>query len=219
MAVVHTILPSGIQDFPCKYLGPSPFYEEINEISITAFDIENCWYREIADCLPGWKAELLNMADLAIFVQSMLTTTLVYSATALDLPPWCLKAMDKLRRNFLWRGRKEANGSHCLIAWPKVSRPKELVCTCVLKRWVNWRAVSWSTPWKCLTAGLMDYSGSVLRGGLSWIPGHLGSAAGEVVLQPEDEHIQASGQSSTKSAYEALFYGAMFFEHIQDIHH
>jgi len=47
----------------------------------------------------------------------------------------------------------------------------------------------------------------------------LGSAAGEVVLQPEDEHIQASGQSSTKSAYEALFYGAMFFEHIQDIHH
>ena len=134
MAVVHTILPSGIQDFPCKYLGPSPFYEEINEISITAFDIENCWYREIADCLPGWKAELLNRADLAIFVQSMLTTTLVYSATALDLPPWCLKAMDKLRRNFLWRGRKEANGGHCLIAWPKVSRPKELVCTCVCWR-------------------------------------------------------------------------------------
>ena len=38
----------------------------------------------------------------------------------------CLKAVDKIRRNFLWRGRKETNGGHCLIAWPKVSRPKEL---------------------------------------------------------------------------------------------
>ena len=38
----------------------------------------------------------------------------------------CLKAVDKIRRNFLWRGRKEVNGGHCLIACPKVSRPKEL---------------------------------------------------------------------------------------------
>ena len=51
---------------------------------------------------------------------------LIYVASALDLPPWCLKAIDKIRRNFLWRGRKEANGGHCLIAWPKVARPKEL---------------------------------------------------------------------------------------------
>ncbi|GJN03259.1 hypothetical protein PR202_ga20684 [Eleusine coracana subsp. coracana] len=26
----------------------------------------------------------------------------------------------------MWRGRKEAKGGHCLIVWPKVTRPKEL---------------------------------------------------------------------------------------------
>ena len=51
---------------------------------------------------------------------------MIYMATALDLPQWFLKAVDKIHRSFLWRGRKEANGGYCLIAWPKVSRPKEL---------------------------------------------------------------------------------------------
>jgi hypothetical protein len=27
---------------------------------------------------------------------------------------------------FLWKGRKEAKEGHCLLAWAKVTRPKEL---------------------------------------------------------------------------------------------
>ena len=45
---------------------------------------------------------------------------------ALDLPQWAFKAIDKIRRGYLWRGRKDAKGGHCLIAWRKVTRPKEL---------------------------------------------------------------------------------------------
>ncbi|GJN20313.1 hypothetical protein PR202_gb07676 [Eleusine coracana subsp. coracana] len=48
----------------------------------------------------------------------------MYHAMALDLPPWAIKAADK--RSFMWHGRKDAKGGHCLIAWPKVIRPKEL---------------------------------------------------------------------------------------------
>ena len=45
---------------------------------------------------------------------------------ALDLPPWALKAIDKIKRVFLWKGRKDARGGHCLLAWPKVARPLNL---------------------------------------------------------------------------------------------
>ncbi|XP_012704012.1 uncharacterized protein LOC105915054 [Setaria italica] len=52
---------------------------------------------------------------------------LIYLIMALDFPPWALKAIDKIRRGFLWKGRKDVNGGHCLVAWPKVTRPPELV--------------------------------------------------------------------------------------------
>ena len=51
---------------------------------------------------------------------------LVYLTMAMDLPLWALKAIDKIRRGFLWRGRRDVKGGHCLLAWPKVTRPLEL---------------------------------------------------------------------------------------------
>jgi hypothetical protein len=51
---------------------------------------------------------------------------IVYLAMALDQPPWALKAIAKIRRGFLWKGRKDVKGGHCLLAWPKVTRPPEL---------------------------------------------------------------------------------------------
>jgi hypothetical protein len=51
---------------------------------------------------------------------------MIYILMALDLPPWALKAIDKIRRGFLWKGRRDARGGHCLLAWPKVARPLNL---------------------------------------------------------------------------------------------
>lgn len=45
---------------------------------------------------------------------------------AVDIPQWGLDAIDKIGRGFLWRGRKEARGGHCLVAWGKVCCPLEL---------------------------------------------------------------------------------------------
>ncbi|KAG2564742.1 hypothetical protein PVAP13_7NG023489 [Panicum virgatum] len=50
----------------------------------------------------------------------------IYLAMAIELPTWAVKAIDKIRRSFSWRGRRDAKGGHCLIAWPKVCRTKEL---------------------------------------------------------------------------------------------
>ena len=61
-----------------------------------------------------------------VLVQFVLTSIMIYILMALDLPPWALKAIDKIRRGFLWKGRRDASGGHYLLAWPKVARPLNL---------------------------------------------------------------------------------------------
>jgi hypothetical protein len=59
-------------------------------------------------------------------VQHVLTGMVIYLAMVVDLPAWALKAIDKIRRGFLRRGRRDAKGGHCHVAWDIVCRPREL---------------------------------------------------------------------------------------------
>ena len=107
-------------NFPCKYLGlPLSLRKLTKEQFQPIID-------RITDQLPSWKADLMTRAGRVVQVQCVLIAMLIYLAMAIDLPPWAIKAIDKIRRGFVWRGRKEAKDGHCLIAWPKVCRAKEL---------------------------------------------------------------------------------------------
>jgi len=56
----------------------------------------------------------------ATLIRSVLTAIPIYQLIALEFPKWVIKAVGKIRRAFLWKGRKEANGGHCIVAWERV---------------------------------------------------------------------------------------------------
>jgi hypothetical protein len=68
----------------------------------------------------------MTRAGQTIQVQFVLTATIIYYAMALDMPNWMHNEIDKIRCNYLWRGRKEAKGGHCLVAWARITKPKEM---------------------------------------------------------------------------------------------
>lgn len=50
----------------------------------------------------------------------------IFISSVLEFPKWVIKAINKIRRAFMWRGHKEVNGGHCLVAWGRVKRPTDL---------------------------------------------------------------------------------------------
>ena len=121
LALIQNLLPCQILDFPCKYLGLPLTTKKLTKEQVQPI------IDKIADQLPGWKADLMTRAGRAIQVQYVLTGILVYVAMATELPPWALKAIDKIRRAFLWRGRKEAKGGTVSLLGPKCVAPESSV--------------------------------------------------------------------------------------------
>jgi hypothetical protein len=81
------------------------------------------WVNKIADRLPNWKARLLNLAGRTTLVRHVLSAIPVYILMAISVPKWVIKSIDKLRRGFLWKGRKNVNSGSCLDPWEIVTRP------------------------------------------------------------------------------------------------
>jgi hypothetical protein len=105
LQIVQQHLPCALADFPCKYLGLP--------LALIFFKKEHIQpiIDRMADLLPGWKADLLTRAGRKVHVQFVLTATIIYLAMALDLPLWAHKAIDKIQRNYFWRGQRSKRRS------------------------------------------------------------------------------------------------------------
>jgi hypothetical protein len=63
----------------------------------------------------GWKADLMTRAGRVVHVQFIRTAMLIYLVMATELPTYALKAIDKTRRGFLWRGCKKQKEGIALL--------------------------------------------------------------------------------------------------------
>jgi hypothetical protein len=151
---VQTLMPCEISTFPCRYLGlPLSLHKLSRQQFQPIVD-------KIANQLLNWKADLMTRAGRRVQVQHVLTSMTVYLYMAVDTPQWGLDAIDKIRRGFLCRGRKEARGGHCLVAWGKVCRLLELeglsissfleLCWALRIRWLWLQKTDHFRPWSGL---------------------------------------------------------------------
>ena len=68
----------------------------------------------------------MNMAGRVTWVHFVLSAIPIYVLIAINVPQWFIKAIDKLRRAFTWKGRQQVNGGSCLVASEQVQRPLDL---------------------------------------------------------------------------------------------
>ena len=74
--------------------------------------------------LAGWRARLLSPAGRLVLINAVLDALPTYAMAAMLLPPAVIKALDSLRRAFLWNAAERASGAQCLVAWERVCRSK-----------------------------------------------------------------------------------------------
>jgi hypothetical protein len=104
------LLPCETSSFPCKYLGLPLSLSKLSRNQTQSI------IDKIADQLPGWKADLKTELEEKCKFKYVMTGMVIYLAMAVDLPPRALKDIDKIRKGFLWRGRKDVRGGHYLVA-------------------------------------------------------------------------------------------------------
>jgi hypothetical protein len=66
------------------------------------------------------KGMLMNRNGRLELIKSTLSSMAVYISICMGLPPWVIKALEKIFKALLWTGTEVVQGSKCLLAWKKV---------------------------------------------------------------------------------------------------
>lgn len=111
-----------ISEFPCTYLGLPLQVRRSSRTTLQPL------IQKIASRLPGWKRRLFTYPGRELLVKTVLTAMPTYFLTVFKLPKWAIKAIDRYRRSFFWKGKDPDNvrGGHCLVNWQTCLRPKHL---------------------------------------------------------------------------------------------
>ncbi|KAM0855446.1 hypothetical protein ACQ4PT_049767 [Festuca glaucescens] len=148
---VSPLLDCPIQALSSTYLGLP-----LMVLKLTKMDLQPV-LDKLAAKLAFWKARLMSRDGRIGYIRAVMAASVVYQLMALDVDPWFIKAVDRLRRGFLWAGREEANGCNCLVAWNVICAPKcigglwlhnlKRLHAALRARWIWLHKTNASKPW------------------------------------------------------------------------
>lgn len=115
-------LPRALADFPTSYLGLPQHTRELRKIDFAPL------IDKIGARTPSWKGKFFSSTGRETFVKSVLSSIPTYHLSAIPIPKWAIKKIDKIRRAFLWEGEEPENvkPGASLVNWPTVCRPKTM---------------------------------------------------------------------------------------------
>ena len=181
---ISSILACKVESLPIKYLGlPLHFKKARKEDFHNLLD-------KIKRRLAAWKTHMLTQGGRLILVQSVLSAMAIFHLMSLNPPPWFFKAIDKIRRAFLWKGTETVSGGHCLVAWPSVCRPKPKGGLGIMDLEIMHSALQVSWAWNARTA---DKAWSPLMTPVDDKVRHLFNAAARVDLGNGEKNILLDG--------------------------
>ncbi|KAM0879448.1 hypothetical protein ACQ4PT_034225 [Festuca glaucescens] len=145
MAAAAPSLACPVKELPCTYLGLPLSLSKLHKRDLQLV------IDKLAGKLAHWKARLMSKEGRVAYVQFVMTASVVYHLLALDLDPWFLKAVDKLRKAFLLAGSDESPGGKCMVAWNLVSTspPLRIQSRCSMPPLPSQCAPEpfWADPW------------------------------------------------------------------------
>ncbi|CAO2194169.1 unnamed protein product [Urochloa humidicola] len=103
----------------------------------------------------------MNKSGRLTLVKFTLSTMPIYLTMCDQLPPWVIKELDAIRRNFLWTGTDKAVRGKNAVAWLTVCRPKELGGLGVID--LKLSGIALSTRWLWLQKTSADRAWSSLQ--------------------------------------------------------
>jgi hypothetical protein len=119
-SAIQTVLGCRVEGFPQTYLGLPLSCDKLRMVHFAPL------IAKIDKYLSGWISLLLSSGGRIVLLNAVLDALPAYAMGALELPPALLRAIDALRRAFLWNFSGRASGARCLVAWDLVCRPKEI---------------------------------------------------------------------------------------------
>ncbi|KAJ1686434.1 hypothetical protein LUZ63_017824 [Rhynchospora breviuscula] len=80
---------------------------------------------KVALRLSGWKRGLISRAGRIVLASSVLSMIPIFFMSIFKLPSWVITQIDRIRRNFIWKGGMTNGSGLHLLSWDRVCLPKQ----------------------------------------------------------------------------------------------